>query len=563
MELRDSRRLTGLNLLSGRAGAVAEVRLGPGEDADAIAASWSEAVDELITSLGWPRVERWSRSWSGGVTLLMDAPLDALYAATEINEWALARVRGDAPRLEDTAEAIRASIAHESNPAMMALQAAAAERNVPFVWDDDEVSLGMGAKSRTWEAASLPAPVEVDWEGLEAIPVVYITGTNGKTTSTRMTTRILQAAGMTPGCTSSDGVVVSGVEVERGDWTGPGAARRVLRHEDVNVAVLETARGGILRRGLVLDTCDAALITNIASDHLGDYGVLTKEDMAEAKGLVCKAVKPTGRRVLNADDPLLVKLGQAEGAPVTWFTTTPMSAWLEAHVEAGGEAWVLEDGWLSRCRGGAREKILEARALPSSYGGTALHNVANALAAAALCDAIGVDLKAIKTGLMDFGSELSDNPGRCQLMDHHGVQLLLDFGHNPHGVRAILRMAQGLLADRPEARLWVSLGQAGDRGDEDILSLSEAVWEARPDQVSLREVVGYERGRESGEVTEMMRAKLESLGQPSEALTVHEDEVASIRAALHWARPGDLVAHLVHLQRDAVRAALNESPPSA
>ena len=148
--------------------------------------------------------------------------------------------------------------------------------------------------------------------------VVGITGTNGKTTSTRMTARILQTAGLRPGFTSSDGVVANGVQVERGDWTGPGAARCALRHPDVDIAVLETARGGLLRRGLVVDRCDGALITNIASDHLGEYGVHTESDMAEVKGLVCQAVRPDGRRVLNADDPLLWALGQQEGPRRAW-----------------------------------------------------------------------------------------------------------------------------------------------------------------------------------------------------------------------------------------------------
>lgn len=561
MELQDSRRLTGLNLLSERAGAVAEVRFEAHEAPDEALTAWSGAVDTLLAGLGWPSQARWTRRWREGATLLLEAPLDALYAATEINEWAVAHASGRACALGEAITSIRASIAEETNPAMTALETAAVARDVPFVWDDDLVSVGMGRHSRAWPTLNLPSPDEVDWESVRSIPVAYITGTNGKTTSTRMTTRILQAAGMTPGCTSSDGVVVNGVEVERGDWTGPGAARRVLRHEDVDVAVLETARGGILRRGLVIDSCDVALITNIADDHLGEYGVLTVADMARAKGLVCEAVKPDGRRILNADDPYLVDLGRTEGAPVCWFSNQPMTPWLSTHLEEGGEAWVLDDGWLTFCQGPSRTQVVEALALPSSYGGTALHNVTNALGAAALSHALGVPLSAIKEGLLDFGTEQTDNPGRCQLHAPHGVQVLLDFGHNPHGVRAILAMAREMLASRPEARLWVSLGQAGDRSDSDLLGLSEAVWEAHPDSVSLREVVGYERGRARREVAGIMSEKLMSLGLRPEGIHFHDDEVAAVKAALDWARPGDLIVHLIHIQREAVQEVLNQWTP--
>ena len=187
--------------------------------------------------------------------------------------------------------------------------------------------------------------------------------------------------------------------------------------------------------------------------------------------------------------------------------------------------------------------------------------MANALGAAALSHALGVQMGAIKEGLLDFGSDLSDNPGRCQLHEFHGARLLLDFGHNPHGVRAILRMARGIQAQRPGTRVWVSIGQAGDRRDDDLIGLAEAVREAHPDHVSLREVRGYERGRDSHEVASIMRERLVSSGQLPESIQFHDDEVSSILAALDWAREGDLIVHLVHLQREAVQEALSQWTP--
>lgn len=559
MRIQDSRRLTGLNLLSPRAGAVVEVQFEPGDAPEACIARWSEALDRVFEALGWGTMPRWTRCGDDTATLLFDAPLDALYAATEINEWAVAEVRGEASSLEALLATLKVSLAEEANDRMRALEVEAERRGLPFVWDDDWVSLGMGCRSAGWPTDGLPTCDEVPWDTLSAVPVAYVTGTNGKTTTTRMTARIVQASGRTSGATSSDGVVVNGVHIERGDWTGTGAARRVLRHHEVEVAVLETARGGMLRRGLVIDRCDAALITNVASDHLGEYGVDTVAEMARVKGLICRAVHAEGRRILNADDPLVRALGDAPGAPICWFSMEGVTDWLRPHLAAGGEAWVLEDGWLCAYSGHEVTRVVEARQIPATYGGAARHNIANALGAGALSQTLGASLEDVREGLLSFGLEATDNPGRCQLQEIDGVQLILDFGHNPHGVRAMLTMARAMMSERPDARLWVSIGQAGDRTDDDLLGLSQAIWEARPERVSFRDIAGYERGRAPREAALIMRDGLAALGHPAEGICMHDDEVHAIGDALSWARPGDLIVHLVHIRRDAVAAFLADA----
>jgi cyanophycin synthetase len=312
----------------------------------------------------------------------------------------------------------------------------------------------------------------------------------------------------------------------------------------------------MLRRGLVIDRCDAALITNVASDHLGEYGVHTVAEMARVKGLVCRAVHAEGRCILNGDDPLVRRLGADVGAPVCWFSLEGVSDWLRPHLDAGGAAWVLERGWLCAYVGRKATRVVEAAQIPATHGGAARHNIANALGAAALSQALGASFEDVRQGLMSFGSEATDNPGRCQIQEIAGVQLILDFGHNPHGVRAMLTMAHALINDRPGARLWVSVGQAGDRSDEDLLGLSDAIWEARPAMVSLRDIVGYERGRAPQEAALLMRDGLIRLGHSVDAVRLHDDEVHAISDALSWAQPGDLIVHLVHIQRDDVAAFL-------
>ena len=552
MRIEDSRRLTGFNLMSPRAGAICEVRFQAEEEVEACLRAWSEALDQAFSLLSWGEIPRWVRRYEDMASLLFDAPLDALYAATEINEWAVSRAKGEAPRAEAMLSAWQEALSKEANPRLLALESEAARRGLPFVWDDDFVSLGTGKTSKVWPTSALPESEDVAWDALAAIPLAYITGTNGKTTSTRMTARIMEASGKTPGSTSSDGVVVAREHIERGDWTGTGAARRVLRHPEVEVALLETARGGMLRRGLVSPVSNAALITNVASDHLGEYGISTVADMAEVKWLVAQSVRPSGQCVLNADDPFLAPLGQQSGARISWFTLEQPLPWLKAHVEAGGEAWVLEEGWLCMCRGKERFEVIALHELPSAYGGAARHNIANALGAAALSHSLGAPLEAVREGLLTFGASADDNPGRCQFQEVGGAQLILDFGHNPHGVKAMLSMARRLMAERSGARLWVSVGQAGDRSDEDLTDLAQVILDAAPDMVSLREILGYERGRASGEAASIMRDALVRSGRSFDAIRMHEDEVSAMRDALSWASPGDLIVHLVHIQRDAL-----------
>ena len=552
MKVVDSRRLTGLNLQGPGPGAVCDVAFEPNEDAAEAIKRWSEAIDRIFEALNWMRTERWIRCHSTGASLLIDAPIDALYAATEINEWAVATAGGNGCSVAEMVARAQASLETEANPALVGLQRAAMRHNVPFVWDDDAVSVGLGRRSATWPTNELPEPTAIDWGAVGTIPFAYITGTNGKTTTTRMLMSIAAAAGISHGGTSSDGVVINGVEVERGDWTGPGAARRVLRDRAVDLAVLETARGGLLRRGLVLDHCDAAAITNIAHDHLGEYGIHTLDDLTEAKGIVCKAVREDGHRVLNADDPNLWSLGQTPGPAVIWVSLDSSATLLHA-LASGQRGWARNGSTVVRWLHGRAETVMAVDAIPAAHGGHAAHNLANAMTAAALADALELPLAAIRAGLMSFGSTDQDNPGRCNVVEHHGVQFLLDFGHNPHGVRAALSLADSLRS-QTNGRLAVTVGQAGDRPDDALRSLADAVHAVNPDRVCVREIPGYERGRADGEVSAIIQTELLRLGQTPSAITLHPNELDAMRSLLDWVRPRDVVAHLIYLDRNEVRA---------
>lgn len=561
MKLLDSRRLTGPNLLLDRPGAVIEVALEP-DEAMAVAA-WEEQARRMLDAVGWSGETIAARTFPGGASLAISAPIDALYAATEVNEWAWAAAeasfRGEEPDLAAGREALVKSIAGEANPALLGLRDAAAARGVAFLSDSRLVSVGLGIGSLTWPADGLPAPSSVDWSAVHDVPVLLVTGTNGKTTTVRLAAAMAGAAGKVPGSTTTDRIEIGGEVIESGDFSGPEGARAVLRDRRVEIAVLETARGGILRRGLVLPCVDAALVTNIAADHLGDYGIHDLPGLAAAKMLIARAVKADGRVVLNADDPELVAAAGQVRAPLMWFTLDPENPVVARHVAAGGEAVLVEDGFLVLDRGGERTAVVAVEEVPIALGGAARYNVANALGAIGLASAAGLPVAAMAAGLRQMLGTPEDNPGRANLFERHGVRILVDYAHNPHGVAAVVDVARAL----PAARRLMVLSQAGDRSDEAIRDLARAAWELRPDRIVIKELPEMLRGRRLGEIPRLLEDELLRLGMPAAGLEHADSELDAARRALAWARAGDLLVLLVHKHRDEVLELIRTASPGS
>lgn len=543
MRLVEARRLTGPNLWLDGPGAIAEVAFSSDEDPAAALTRWRERLGQHLAEAGWSDATVASRRHAEGATVGFAAPIDRLYAAVELLERT-ADVRE--PTEDDLGGPLPDVLANEAKPRLLELRDAAWSRHLPFWWDDERVTIGSGRFGRTWTVEALPAPEDVPWDEVRTIPTALITGTNGKTTSTRLSARILARAGLLPGNTSSDGIAVNEHFVDRGDWTGPGGAREVVRRSDVEAALLEVARGGILRRGLPVDRCDVALITNVDSDHLGEYGIDDVDDMARVKAVVAKAAD---RLVLNADDPSLTRIAASLDTPVIWFSLDPDNPVLDPN----GESWVLEDDVLVHRQDGRSEKVISVRDVPITFAGHARHNVANALGAAALTTVLGVSREALVAGLSSFGTGADDNPGRGNLFDVDGHRILLDFGHNPAGVAAVMRLARGL---RGAGRLRVSIGQAGDRSDEDLEGLITSIHGADPTEILIRDMPGYERGRETGEVVGILHRTALQHGLSEEAVVLVDSESHAVTHALDRGQAGDLCVVLVHVEREEVAALL-------
>jgi cyanophycin synthetase len=548
MKLLDSRRLTGPNLLLDRAGAVLEVSFSPDETEGAVRA-WRAQARRLLDAVGWEGEEVASRIFPGGASLAISAPIDGLYAATEVNEAAwVAAAAGEAFDLRSVAERLRAEIAAEAKPALIALREAAARHGVSFLWDDHRASVGLGTGSLTWAMEALPDPEAVDWSAVHDIPVLLVTGTNGKTTTVRLLAAMASAAGRFVGVTSTDRIAAGDEVIEEGDFSGPGGARTLLRDRRVEVAILETARGGLLRRGLAVSKADAALVTNIAADHLGEFGVLDLPGIAEAKMIITQAVAPTGRVVLNAEDPELVAAAGRVAAPVVWFSLDPENLLIRDHLAAGGEAALVQDEILLLARGGEETAVIPIREIPIAFGGAARHNVANALAAAAMAGALGLSVESMAEGLRGVGANPEDNLGRANLFERSGARILVDYAHNPHGLTALLDLARTL----PAQRRLIVIGQAGDRDDAALRELAGIAWSFQPHLVIVKEMESLLRGRQAGEVPEILEDELRRLGAGPENLQRAGSDPEAARMALEWARPGDLLVLLVHTKRDEV-----------
>jgi cyanophycin synthetase len=371
------------------------------------------------------------------------------------------------------------------------------------------------------------------------IPTVSITGTNGKTTVARLVAHLLSSRGTRVGLTTTDDVRVGGRVIYRADATGPLSAQMVLGDPSVQAAVLETARGGLMRRGLGYDWSDVGVITNITADHLGQDGLETVEDLAHVKAVVAEQVREGGTLVLNADDPWVRSLIErprvrADRKRVVWFGLDERQPVVVEHLAKGGTAYLLQDDWLTQATGARRTPLMRMAELPGAYGGAAPHSVANALAAVAAARALGAGQDDVVRRLGEFDWAV-DNPGRATLLRLGDVSVFVDYAHNPAALAATLRTLHRLWG--PD-RCVVALTLPGDRRDDLLAASAQVVADG------VTRAVLYEdedtRGRARGEVSTLVEREMRARRPKLTAVRVPGYREA-VPAALRLARPGDVV----------------------
>ena len=544
--------------------------------------AWRARVERVGAELGWAERRYVVRRHAGGVLLAISAPADQLLLATEVNEWALcaalaerdpqraaslqdalvAAAIDDAdpgaglapallPVIEERAALVRFKTlsAIEAAPKRRALTKAATDRSLPHFSDDTELTLGAGLGSRTFALERLPSTSEVPWDELSDIPTALVTGSNGKTTTVRLVAACARAHGWRAGYNCTDGVFIGDETLATGDYSGPAGARLVMRDRRTEAAILEVARGGILRRGLAVSRADVAVVTNISSDHFGEYGIDDLAGLADVKLSVAAVLAAHGRLVLNADDALLrmkareLALRYGLDSSPAWFARDWHQSYLSKYRAQGASTCGVRDGRLWLQDEDLEQDLGLVTAMPLSIGGIATYNVANLAAAALVAVSLGIPASTVGGVFARFGENVGDNPGRMMRFEFKGAHVLIDYAHNPDGLRGFLSVAAQL---RGEGRLGLLLGHAGNRQDSDIVELARVAAGFNPDLIVVKEDEAHLRGRAPGEIPRIIREELLRLGLQESALPERNNEVDAARYALEWARPGDVLALPLH-----------------
>jgi cyanophycin synthetase len=367
------------------------------------------------------------------------------------------------------------------------------------------------------------------------IPIVAVTGTNGKTTTVRLVNHILKGVGYSVGMTTTDGIYLRDRLIAAGDMSGPYSAKVVLRDPMVDCAVLETARGGILREGLGYKMADVGVVTNVQPDHLGLKGVHTIEDLTKVKSVVAEMVREGGVTVLNADDPQCVGMAQYCREKIIFFSLRPSNPVIQEHIENEHTAVVYDRGYITIVQGEMASPVARAVEMPITLEGRAAFNIQNALAAAAVAHALDLKIEEIRQGLVSFFPSPSQTPGRTNFFNIRDFEVMLDYAHNPSAYRQVL----GLIARLDHPRRIFVFDVVGDRRDEDIREMCRLI-AGHCDHAVVFEDKNL-RGRKPGELIALVAASLTAAGLPAASIDQIPDEFEAIDHALAMARKDDLV----------------------
>ena len=539
----DSRRLMGPNLLHAGPGAVLDVSLDDATPAHnaALLIAWHERASAIADALGWPDVETSQRVYKGGASLFITAPIDQLMTATEVAEsaWLFAESRAGGLALDDDLSPLLAfalaemRLMPDGRRPLLELWNEAQRLGINVTFDEMNVFVGTGNGAQGWSLDAIPLIEQIDWLTIRDIPIVLVTGSNGKTTVVRMVAVMARASGHTVGFTCTDGVWIGDTQVESGDYSGPAGARRVLQDASVTLAVLETARGGMLRRGLAMQHASVAAVVTLSADHFGKYGMFDLTALADAKLIVARAVEARGTLIYNADIPALLDAASARAT---------------RSIGVSGESLNSAVASMQFSDPKVRMTLRDLTQIPATLNGSAQHNMLNAAIALTIAHELDLGPKAIDA-LKHFGADPEDNVGRLMLREVGGITIVIDYAHNPQSVAALINAT----AQIPASRRAVTLGTGGDRDDFALQAIAKAAVDSGIiDLYIAKEMPKFLRGREPGSISAVLLDALRALDVPEHQRTHAPDDMHAVRTALEWAKPGDLLLLAVHDQREAV-----------
>ncbi|MFT6834327.1 MAG: cyanophycin synthetase [Francisellaceae bacterium] len=506
-----SRRLVGPNLFFIESGTVLDIPLE--HDKQKLVELWQAEAERILPELRFDVIKLDYKIYNNGIRLALVAPFDITMASCDVIDfiWASACQifeEGAAKSIDEAKNMLIPIIESEENLKLREIHKLALSKGLNIFYDEGLVTIGSGKKSFQFNVDDLDIN-QIPWATISDIPIVLVTGTNGKTTTVRMTSFICQESKKVVGYCSTDWVMIDGKIVDRGDFSGPTGNKFVLTNPDVDVAVLEVARGGLLKRGLANTHVTAAAVTNISPDHLGEDGVETLADLAEAKGIVYSAVESKGHAVINLDDPnMLARISQIKGEKV--FVSQKLSEdELQPYIDGADYVCFVKNSAFYFKSKNIEHKIAELKDVPITVNGFAKHNVENTLVAICLSYELGCDLDQISNALKIYQNSDKENLGRANVFKVQGATVILDFAHNAAGIKAIFEMAQGYEGKE----ITILFGQTGDRKFS-IHDMCEIIEQYKPKQVLVKDTEIYLRGAEKGEVPALIESSLLLHGYP-------------------------------------------------
>jgi cyanophycin synthetase len=380
------------------------------------------------------------------------------------------------------------------------------------------------------------------------MPIIAVTGTNGKTTTVRLIAQLARAAGHTVAYTTTDGVYRDDELVEAGDYSGFSGAAKALTQPGIDLAVLETARGGILLRGIGTDHNDVAVVTNVTEDHLDQYGIRTLDQLAEVKASITRITRPQGWDVLNADDPRVLAMRRLASGRPWFFSLDADHPAIRTTLAEGGRAISVLDGALVVMTSGRQgHRLLPVEDVPVTLAGISRHNLSNAMAAAAAALGAGIPEEAVVEGLRSFVLDPERNPGRANIFEVDQRVVVVDYAHNEDGMRGLIEIAKGLRA--PGARILLAFGSAGDRTNAILHRLGYTAARG-PDRVAIAHLHRYLRGRDPQDLADRLQAGLEDGGKPQ--APVFQNEIEALEWMFDESAPNDVIAITALAQRPEV-----------
>lgn len=555
-------RLMGANLFFPEPGAVLDATLNSEDmkDIDKIVELWYKELARVMHALNWRGYKAVHQIYSNGVKFAITAPADLLYVAAfsvvEIWNSVYNEYKTGAPNdIEDILDELVPDLRRHLDLKYRAIFSEAHRRLLNVFIEKYDVCIGSGKTAYRADIDDIVLE-DIPWNDIKEVPTVIVTGTNGKTTTVRLTAYITRHAKRKVGYCSTDWVVVGDEIVEKGDMSGPTGNLRVMVNPDVEMAVLEAARGGLVRRGLIADFVSAATVTNISEDHLGQDGIETVEDLAYVKCLIYQAVRPDGYRIINIDDPELYKrVFTIEGKKIL-VTQRDLNHPDVVKVAAHAEhiCYIKDDAFYWRSEG-KDELVATFAETPITVNGFAKHNVENTMQAICLSFSLGLNLTEIREGITTYENTVSNNRGRANVFTHNGGTIIVDFAHNPAAIGAILNMCKAYKA--PEGNFSMLVGNTGNRLRMTD-SICQMIADAKVDEIMIKEIPNFLRGAALGEIPKMIEDSLLSKGVRADQITMIETEENALEHVLATIKTGDVCAFLCHSNTGKIIEALEE-----